>query len=233
MPTGVRVAGGLGLVGALILGPMSVGYAAGLGGLNSVDLLTRSGEPSVGATMSDDFNTKSNADLSGRTLDGGQTWAATTGDFRLDKRRNWLTAQNANSPLSLATLPWPSLPSTRVESNIAGLGAGQFGLLLHADRQALTGVALRFLSSGQVEIARLHNGNWATLASTTSSSTGAWSLTYDRGTYTADLRGTPMLSYTATPAQASAGPACSDVGVFVEGPNATDAAWKSISVDAP
>ena len=234
MPTRVRVVGGLGLVGALILVPATAGYAAGLGGITSSELYAQVSEPGVIGSMSDGFSTSANQDLDGRTLADGQVWSATPGDFEVSKKDDWVTATKSSftPPLSIATLPWISIPTTRITSQITLQGAGMFGILMQADQATQTGVALRFLDTGNVEIARLHNGNWATLASATSSAIGTWSLTYDHGTYTA-TNGSTTLTYTATPSQDSAWRAFGDVGIFVAGPKAKDAAWSNFIVETP
>ena len=232
MPTRVRGVGGLGLVGALILVPATTGYAAGLGGITSADLYAQHGEPGVIGFMSDGFATNKTEDLDGRTLADGQVWSATPGDFEVIKQTDEAAAQTNNPPLSIATLPWISIPTTKITSQITKQGAGQFGLLMQADRTSQTGVALRFLDTGNVEIARLHNSNWATLATATSSAIGTWSFTYDHGTYTA-TNGSTTLTYTATPSEDSAWRAFGDVGIFVKGPGAKNAAWTNFIVETP
>jgi len=227
----MRVVGGLGLAGALILFPATTGYAASLSGITSADLLVQSGEPGVIGSMSDGFASNKKEDLDGRTLADGQVWSAPAKDFEVNQGECVPTKNNL--PLTLATLPWLSIPTTRVTSTIVQDGAGQFGLLLQADASTSTGVALRFLAGGTVEIARLHNGNWATLASTTATAVGTWSLGYDHGTYTASRNGTALLSYTASPSENTAWRANRDVGIFAEGPNAKDAIWTTFIVETP
>ena len=226
------VVGGLGLVGALILFPTTTGFAAGLGGISSADLYAQHGEPGVIGSMSDGFATKKTEDLDGRTLADGQVWSATPGDFEVIKQTDEAAAQYNTPPLSIATLPWISIPTTQLTSQITKQGAGQFGLLMQADRASQTGVGLRFLSSGTVEIARLDNGIWATLDSATSSAIGIWTFTYDHGTYTA-TNGSTTLSYTASPSEDSAWRAFGDVGIFVKGPGAKNAAWTNFIVETP
>lgn len=231
MPTRVRVVGGLGLVGALILVPATTGYAAGLGGISSADLYAQHGEPGVIGSMSDGFASNKRVDLNGRTLSDGQVWSAPSKDFEVYQGE--CVPTKGNLGLTIATLPWISIPTTRVTSTITQDGAAQFGILMQADAATQTGVALRILSGGNVEIARLHNGNWATLASTSAAGVATWSLTYDHGTYTAKRNGTPLLTYTATPSQDTAWRGYGDVGIFVQGPNAKDAIWTSFIVETP
>ncbi len=224
------VVGGLGLVGALILFPTTTGFAAGLGGISSADLYAQHGEPGVIGSMSDGFAGSGKSDLDGRTLADGQIWSAPAKVF--DVTGGQCEAAKNNTPMSIATLPWISIPTTRITSQITLEGAGQFGLIMQADQATQTGVALRFLSTGDVEIARLHNGNWATLDSATSSAIGTWTFTYDHGTYTA-TNGSTTLSYTASPSQDSAWRTYGDVGLFVDGPNAKNAAWSTFIVETP
>ena len=224
------VVGGLGLVGALILFPTTTGFAASLGTISSADLYAQHGEPGVIGSMSDGFAGSGKSYLDGRTLADGQIWSAPAKVFEVTGGECAPTKDNA--PFSIAALPWISIPTTRITSQITLEGAGEFGLLMHADQTTQTGVALRFRDTGNAEIARLHNGNWATLDSATSSAIGTWTFAYDHGTYTA-TNGSTTLTYTATPSQDSAWRAFGDVGIFVAGPKAKSAAWTIFIVETP
>lgn len=230
MRTRVMILGGCALAGGLLLSSIVPAYAADLTGLDAGIITAQHGLPGAIGSAADDFESPGKTDLAGRTLATGQQWSAST-DFEVTGGVAQGTKNNLG--LSIATLPWVSIPTTRVTAQITAIGAAEFGLLLQADRDTNTGVALRLLDTGDVTLARLEAGSWITLATTSGATTGTWSLTYSFGTYSAILNGSTLLTYTASPAEQVAWLMNGDVGLFVAGPKGKDAAWADFIVETP
>lgn len=225
----MRVAGAIVLAGALILLPISAGHAASLTPLTTASLSVQHGEPVVVALLHDGFASPSKADLDGRVLAEGQIWAAPTKTFEVQAGDCYTTKNNL--PLSLATLPWMSIPTTVVSADLTSSGAQDFGLLLQADRSSQSAVALRLMTGNIVQLARLDAGVWTTLGSTTAGPNAAWSLRYDHGTYSVSRNAVTLISYAATPAEDAAWRTHGDVGIYASG-NKT-ALWANFTVESP
>ena len=230
MRTKAMILGGCVLTGGLVLSAIVPAQAADLTGIDAGIITAQHGLPGAIGSAQDDFESPGKTDLAGRTLSTGQQWSASP-DFEVTGGAAQATKNNV--PLSIATLPWVSIPTTRVTAQITTFGAAEFGLLLQADRDANTGVALRLLDTGDVTLARLEEGTWTTLATASGATTGTWSLTYSFGTYSAVLNGSTVLTYTASPAEQVTWRGNGDVGIFVAGPRAKDAAWADFSVETP
>jgi len=229
MVRGVRVVGGFGLAGALILLPTTTGYAASLNNVTSATLTVQHGEPTVVAYLHDSFASPSKTDLDGRVLADGQVWSAPNKAFEVKSGECYTTKNNL--PLSIGTVPWMSIPTTVVTADMTSSGAEDFGLLLQADRASQTAVGLRLLAGGDVRLARLDAGSWTTLASTSATLNGTWSLVYDHGTYSVYRNGNLQLTYVASPTEDAAWRANGDAGIYVTGDKT--ALWANFTVESP
>ena len=224
-----RAAGALALAGALVLVPASTGFAASLAGISSASLYVQHGPGTLIGAMSDDFTGPGKSDLAGRTLVTGQAWSAPT--KTLEATGGELELARGGLPITLATLPWMAIPTTRISADLGSSGSHDFGLAIQANQAAATATVLRIMPGNVVRLARLDGGSWTTLASATAGPNGTWVLQHEHGTYTVKRNGTPLLTYTATPAERLAWGAYRDAGVYVSGNKGCT--WDNLTVESP
>ena len=127
------ILGGCVLTGGLVLSAIVPAQAADLTGIDAGIITAQHGLPGAIGSAQDDFESPGKTDLAGRTLSTGQQWSASP-DFEVTGGAAQATKNNV--PLSIATLPWVSIPTTRVTAQITTIGAAEFGLLLQADRDS-------------------------------------------------------------------------------------------------